>query len=339
MQMWMQAKPATGTYRQAGHRARARVAMAVIAAIMTVAVFGTTAAADDGACPVPDGSAECPWLISNAAGLAGMQSDVMAHYKLVQNIDLTEFLADKSWTPIGTAVNPFRGTLDGDGYAIEGLVINAPGSNEIGLFGHVGADGVIKNVTLEDVDIVGGSTVGAVAAINAGLIDGVRVTGTVSGSRSVGGLVGRNESGVSSPEINNSEADVTVSGGTVVGGLVGSNSGVIRDSQASGTVSHVSAGGSVDYFGGLVGSNSEKGKIFSSSASVQVTGGQSTRYVGGLAGRNDGGEIANSSASGDVSVGRFVGGLVGLNSGKVTDSWATGKVSGSYVVGGLAGEN
>ncbi|WP_338467644.1 YDG domain-containing protein [Novosphingobium sp. ZN18A2] len=72
---------------------------------------------------------------------------------------------------------------------------------------------------------------------------------------------------------------------------------------------------------------------------ANVTG---IRYAGGLVGYAIGGSIDNVYASGTVkttSTNDTVGGLVGVNSGTISNAYATGSVSGSTNVGGLAGRN
>ncbi|WP_419234100.1 GLUG motif-containing protein [Aliarcobacter cryaerophilus] len=61
-------------------------------------------------------------------------------------------------------------------------------------------------------------------------------------------------------------------------------------------------------------------------------------YVGGLVGVNDG-TITNSYATGTLSGNSYVGGLVGFNDGTITNSYATGSLSGTHTVGGLVGYN
>jgi hypothetical protein len=70
---------------------------------------------------------------------------------------------------------------------------------------------------------------------------------------------------------------------------------------------------------------------------VNITG---SGWVGGLVGCNDKGTITNCYATGAVSGGNRVGGLVGENGGIITACYATGAVSdGHNFVGGLAGSN
>jgi hypothetical protein len=79
---------------------------------------------------------------------------------------------------------------------------------------------------------------------------------------------------------------------------------------------------------------------------VGIVGGAVTgnKYVGGLTGCAEGnGKIVHSYSTATVGVGSasisFVGGLVGVSRGIVSDSYATGAVSGVSQVGGLVGQN
>lgn len=121
-----------------------------------------------------------------------------------------------------------------------------------------------------------------------------------------------------------------------IGLLAGSNTGTIVNVRASGTVAEQSP--TALRVGGLVGNNS--GSILNASADVIVTG-SSGNSIGGLAGRNAG-TISNSHATGSVSDGGAVGGLVGLLDvgGSIAHSYATGTVASRHsgaTVGGLVG--
>ena len=64
------------------------------------------------------------------------------------------------------------------------------------------------------------------------------------------------------------------------------------------------------------------------------------RYVGSLVGYNSGGNVSNCSSIGTVSGSRYVGGLVGCNNrGNVSNCSSTGAVNGDREVGGLIGYN
>jgi hypothetical protein len=63
-----------------------------------------------------------------------------------------------------------------------------------------------------------------------------------------------------------------------------------------------------------------------------------TKYVGGLVGINYG-IITDCYSTGSVSGDSSIGGLVGYNQGTITDCYSTGSVSGDSRVGGLVGGN
>ena len=158
------------------------------------------------------------------------------------------------------------------------------------------------------------------------------------------GLFGRTSN--SSKIANLGLLNVNVTGQSEVGSLVGRNNGSIMNSYVTGSVSGISStiGGTI---GGLVGRNS--GPITNSHATVSVSGPPS---VGGLVGWNSvGGTITNSYTTGSArqtannNIGdiRGSGGLVGRNSGPITNSYTTVSVSGPSMgtsnIGGLVGQN
>ena len=161
-----------------------------------------------------------------------------------------------SWTetwispiPIGAAAsagcpspfsyrNGFNATLDGNGHTISGLYINrsnafaSPGAT--GLFGYVGSDASIFDITLDDIEIAARYGVGALAGSNQGTIENSHSSGVITDGYDAAGLVGINQ-GV----IKNSSSSVEVMGNSHVGGLVGRNrrGGEITGSHATGAVS------------------------------------------------------------------------------------------------------
>ena len=250
------------------------------------------------------------------------------------------------WLPI----DDYGSVFDGGGHTIANLHINREyeyDSNRrlrrygIGLFG--GMDGEIGGVALTSIDVIGtrrtnladpfGVNVGVgglVGAFHGSLSDSC-VTGTVSGDRNVGGLVGSADRNSS---ISGSYATGTVSGDRNVGGLVGSADG---DSSISGSyaTSAVSGLGGV---GGLVGVSTGGPSSSISISESYATGAVTARQinVGGLVGSGSV-SISGSYATGNVSGGSSVGGLVGSARGSISGSYATGNVSGGSSVGGLVG--
>jgi trimeric autotransporter adhesin len=116
-------------------------------------------------------------------------------------------------------------------------------------------------------------------------------------------------------------SNVAITGGNNrVGSLVGTNNGLITGAFATGTINST---GSVT--GGLVGENNNTGMLTQSYASVNVTG---ANTVGGLVGINAG-ALSFSYANGPVS-GPNAGGLVGTNAvlATVGDSYWDTQTSG-----------
>ena len=276
-----------------------------------------------------------------------------------------EWNEGQGWRAIGDSRRPFAATFNGNGHAVSNLHITpksqADGSSVhgLGLFGSVGASGVIRETGLLNASVAGGDFVGPLAGANRGTVSHSYATGSVSGYGCVGGLVGSNAFGVISSSYatagvsggykylgglagcNNggtiiaSHATGSVSGDTRVGGLVGDNSGSVIASYATGGVSGDTR------VGGLAGNNS--GSVIAGYATGSVRG---QKYVGGLVGRNDDGSISASYSVSEVTGGHYIGGLAGGNGGTVTYSYAVGKVSSDgsidaplQYIGGLAGYN
>ena len=129
----------------------------------------------------------------------------------------------KGWEPIGDFEHPFTATFDGNSRTISNLHINRPTEDEIGFFGRADVGNVIRNVTLASVNVTGDAQVGGLvgsiwnSTISDSSVSGGSVTGT---GYDIGGLVGHHQSGGT---ITNSHATATVSGDRSVGGLVGYN--------------------------------------------------------------------------------------------------------------------
>ena len=190
------------------------------------------------------------------------------------------------------------------------------------------------------------SYVGGLVGYGGGTISSSSNSGSVTGSSSVGGLVG----GAIYTTIESSSNSGSVTGSSGVGGLVGSSDSFSGPTYISFSSNSGDVTGS-DYVGGLVGSSdsySGPTYIWFSSNSGDVTG---SDYVGGLVGGyfdNYGYSdsllyVESSYNSGDVSGSDYVGGLVGFGSGYfviVSSSSNSGSVNGTgNRVGGLVGGN
>ncbi|WP_349911766.1 fimbrillin family protein [Alistipes shahii] len=175
------------------------------------------AAKDPGYTIESDGS----YTVTSADGLMnvaelvnGGKTDI--NITLDKNIDLT----GKDWTPIGTSFkNSYTGTFDGGGHTITGLTVTT-NDKYAGLFGYIGNAGTVKNVVMEGVLITsnnGSSQTGGVAGFSRGTIENCSVSGSVSGTVYVGGVVGAQWGG----SITGCSSSATVKGMVDVGGVAG----------------------------------------------------------------------------------------------------------------------
>ena len=202
------------------------------------------------------------------------------------DIDLT----GKDWTPIGTSFsNKYTGTFDGGGHTIKGLTVTT-NDQFVGLFGSIGYAGTVKNVMMEDVQITSNRSsgfAGGVAGYSDGTIENCSVSGSVSGTVYVGGVVGAQWEG----SITGCSSSATVKGMVHVGGVVGQTNGgaTLTACYATGNVTleidprKNIAGGS------LVGFNGGSRGLLACYATGNVTStGSSTGnvHIGGFLGDN-----------------------------------------------------
>ena len=193
-------------------------------------------------------------LMNVAELVNGGKTDI--NITLDKNIDLT----GKDWTPIGTSAhNSYKGTFDGGGHTITGLTVTTNDEN-VGLFGHLNRAGTVKNVVMEGIQItsnqINGGSIGGVVGFSWGTIENCSVSGSVSGTVYVGGVVGAQWGG----SITGCSSSATVKGMVDVGGVVGQVNGTtitLTACYATGNVTleidpekNISGGGLVGFNGG-----------------------------------------------------------------------------------------
>lgn len=275
--------------------------------------------------------------ISQPKHLNCIRLNMDGNFVLDSDIDLIGINFD----PIGSSDCEFSGSFDGQGHIIRNLSINRPINNNVGLFGSVYSSN-IKNIGLENVNLIGLSLIGALSGvIRDSNISNSYSTGTVNGGGDyIGGLIGSS----SGTKIDNCYSTTTVHGNNNVGGLVGygAHNGVIGSGALQTIISNSYSNGNVSgkwYVGGLIGINFWS-SIFDSRATGNVNG---QRSIGGFVGFVDEGTIRRSSSAGNVTgSSEYVGGFIGLGTDKsfITESYSTGNVintGGFYDVGGFAG--
>ena len=208
---------------------------------------------------------------------------------LTSDIDLSGI----DWTPIGIDDNhQYTGTFNGGGHTITGLTVTT-NDKYAGLFGYLGnfnnGAATVKNVVMDGIQITCNHRLGyagGVAGYSWGTIENCSVSGSVSATVSVGGVVGVQRDG----SITGCSSSATVKGTLYVGGVAGwTNFGAtLTACYATGNViieiaptQNISGGGLVGFNDGI--------SLLSCYATGNVTStGSSTGYVhiGGFLGDN-----------------------------------------------------
>jgi len=259
--------------------------------------------------------AQFAWLVNNGETYQGRT------ITLAGDIDISSHY----WVPAGPDFfSRFEGMFDGAGHTVLGIRINRSASDYQGLFGCIGADGTVRNLTVTNVSITGNSYVGGVAGRSFGTLSNcsVQAGGVVSGtSNSVGGVVGCAEG-----ELLDCTNAADVTGSSSVGGVAGEANGTTARCHNSGAVTATgSAGGVVGLAGGALADCSNSG-------SVKSTEGETVGGVAAYAGSN----MDRCSNTGSVDGPARVGGIAGEHAGTrievcVNDGAITGHDAGGIV--------
>ena len=231
------------------------------------------------------------YTVYNANGLMniaelvnGGKSDI--NITLDTDIDLT----GKDWTPIGTDYdNSYKGTFDGGGHTITGLTFTI-NDEYAGLFGWLNRAGTVKNVVMEGVQITSnqiyGGSIGGVVGYSWGTIENCSVSGSVSGTVYVGGVVGAQIGG----SITGCSSSATVKGTVDVGGVAGqtNSSATLTACYATGNVT-IEINPAKNIAGGsLVGMNAGSSLLACYATGNVTSTGSSTGkvHIGGFLGNN-----------------------------------------------------
>ena len=223
-------------------------------------------------------------LMNVAELVNGGKTDI--NITLDKNIDLT----GKDWTPIGTDYdNSYKGTFDGGGHTITGLTFTT-NDEYAGLFGWLNRAGTVKNVVMEGVQITSnqiyGGSIGGVVGYSWGTIENCSVSGSVSGTVYVGGVVGVQIGG----SITGCSSSATVKGMVDVGGVAGqtNSSATLTACYATGNVT-IEINPAKNIAGGsLVGMNAGSSLLACYATGNVTSTGSSTGYmhIGGFLGNN-----------------------------------------------------
>jgi hypothetical protein len=272
--------------------------------VIVCAFFTFAAIACAGTYSGGSGTVEDPYQIGVPADwleLIATSADWDKSFVLIQDLDMAGIPMTSVAPYNGNTAPPyFSGSIDGRGHSIQNVVIQE------GLIGHASNTSIIQNLWIDNIQVTQGG--GGLAARCAGILTNCHVTGTVSGARYVGGLVGWFNGNLLAPGptqwgiMTYCSAAVMVNGTSEVGGLIGHDYGT---------------------------------RITSCYASGDVSGSSS---VGGLMGFSQNSVISNCYAAGAIKGSDSVGGLIGYQGSTVWACYSTGKVVGTGGnIGGLAG--
>lgn len=235
-----------------------------------------------------------PHIIANEAELTAFAEYVNAgnatsnmFFRLDADIDLS----DVEYHPAGRATSPFNGTFDGNGHKVT-LNISQT-SDYAGLFGYVGVNATVKNLTV-DGSVTGANYCGGIAGVNGGLIENcynyAAVTVASAGGICFGGIAGENI-GVITGCVNAG----TMSANNNVGGITGKSYG--ERSKIIGCVNFgtIERDGSSSRVGGIVGEIDGVIRDCYNNAAIQVQGERIGSGIGYLISVKDGGRVYNIS--------------------------------------------
>ena len=271
------------------------------------------------------------YQISTPAHLNNVRNDLSGRYTLTADISLSSYA---NWNPIGSDGAPFTGKIDGNGHKITGLKINRIEENYAGLFGYV-SGGEIINLTLENVDIVGGGIAGGIAAaMENSTITNCRSTGIIAGV-SAGGITGHADNST----ITNCNSAVNVYVGLYSGGIAGiALNSTIMDCHSTGNIT-------AELFAGGITGGQEGGSITGSYNTGNVT---AELFAGGITGGLEGGTIKGSYNTGSIRSNSNTGGITDQAAGgiagyavldsAITESYNEGYINSSSNSGGITGQ-
>ena len=249
-----------------------------------------------------EGSAEKPFLVASAGDLMQIANNPSAHYKMINNIDMSNA---GEWTSVD-----LKGGFDGGNFAISGLKVNSA-TDYAGLFGNIeGTDdknkAYVKNLIIVNPVIEGNDvnmSIGALAGtVSAADITNVHIIApTINWSSeyaaSIGGIAGDASFYTNITDCLVSKMAVTSSQATNVGGIAGSignSSNIARCSAEINAQARSTIGGIV----GAAGGSDNTGSIIDCHANAVLKGEYS---LGGIAGTSSRILIKNCYAFGNIT--------------------------------------
>ena len=200
------------------------------------------------------------YKIWNAEGVQSMADHPDGSFEILCNIDME----GASVRPIGTAQQPFTGTLNGSFFTISNFTVESTDEDS---FGFVGVSkGTIRDLTLKAVTYKPGAkakNIGTLVGDNQGSVIRCTLQGEMTVEAAAEGANIGSVAGISSGKMQNSEVNVnllvTAPGAANVGGIAGSVSG--------GTIEYIDTIGKID----VTGTNKQVGLIAGESQNIIYT--------------------------------------------------------------------
>jgi len=302
--------------------------------------------------------------INTAQQLSNIRNNLSGNFIMMNDIDLTGW---GNWVPIGALSGAFTGTLDGNGYAIKNLSINANSSDETayyGLFGYI--SGYVVNVGLTNSNIIVNGTAnviyaGAIAAMSKNVRNcfvggNSKISASTSsiyrnippsGQVYVGGLVGRTNAGAQSASTYNCYNSSTVEGRAAyayAGGIAGNHSGD-RISSSFNTGNVIATTNRYDIenspgfaaAGGIVSLGQSAYGCFNlgSIKSIGLDFSNDITRTGGVIAQASGSYVTtccyNQGAISANTKSSYAGGIVGSSDGSLLDCYNSGNIEGQTI--------
>ena len=290
-----------------------------------------------------EGTATSPYLVDSAEQLLKLSTEYNKapanwsnkYWEQTAEIDR----AGVEFAPIG-AITAFSGTYDGGNFAIKNLSISSAATN-VGLFGSIGNDAVIKNIVLD-------ATCTIHASQKSCRVGGIAGYMNASGINTIENCVNRATVSSSAP---NAFGSAQSKAGGIVGEILSSKNNLVLNCKNYGKVMQTTP---ADYYaGGIVGWQGANSVVAGCENHGEVTALSAETWSGLGNGSAAGGIAANSFGyisscynDGSVSAGMYVGGIAGQsNSNAVVEScYNAGTVTGNAAeancaLGGIVGES
>ncbi len=288
------------------------------------------------------GTESDPYLILNPIQLNQLRNYLNktgVYFKLMADIDLTEFLEDENpsqgWQPVGNSSSAaFKGVLDGNGKTIAGLWIKRSSMDYVGFFGYmVGA--TIKNLSIDALTIEGQNNVGLFGYTDGSTIENLNIgVSMIEGKESVGGISGQSQGS----SIIGCTFRGSVIGESKIGGYIGY---ALRNMILSDNTAIVNITGTGNSVGGFVGLSVNKLSVSGCTLNDGIIRG--VNNVGGCCGENRTGSydisISNTYIHANITGVDYVGGICALSTNNYIDNCGyCGEITGYSNVGGLVGK-